>query len=137
LNGNPDEVVPLALNKTLELRLPNAVRDVIVGSPSIADVVVRSPTQLFLVGRALGNTNVFLLDAAGKIIERFEINVHQDTASVKSALADLLPGEPIDVSGAGDALVLSGTVSSDGIAQRAQSVARRFVDDDAKIVNLL
>jgi pilus assembly protein CpaC len=56
---------------------------------------------------------------------------------VKSALADLLPGEPIDVSGAGDALVLSGTVSSDGIAQRAQSVARRFVDDDAKIVNLL
>jgi pilus assembly protein CpaC len=137
LNGTPDEIVPLALNKTLELHLPNAVRDVIVGSPTIADVVVRSPTQLFLVGRGLGNTNVFLLDAAGKIIERFEINVHQDTASVKSALADLLPGEPVDVSGAGDSIVLSGSVSSDGVVQRAQSVARRFVDDDQKIINLL
>jgi pilus assembly protein CpaC len=137
LNGAPDEIVPLALNKTLELHLPNAVRDVIVGSPAIADVVVRSPTQLFLVGRSLGNTNVFLLDAAGKIIERFEINVHQDTASVTSALADLLPGEPIDVSGAGDSIVLSGSVSSDGVVQRAQSVARRFVDDDQKIINLL
>jgi pilus assembly protein CpaC len=137
LNGTPDEVVPLALNKTLELHLPNAVRDVIVGSPAIADVVVRSPTQLFLVGRQIGSTNVFLLDAGGKIIQRFEINVRQDTASVKSALADLLPGEPIDVSGAGDSIVLSGSVSSDGIVQRAQSVARRFVDDDAKVINLL
>ncbi|HVZ01781.1 MAG TPA: type II and III secretion system protein family protein [Dongiaceae bacterium] len=137
LSGTPDEVVPLAINKTLELHLPNAVRDVIVGSPAIADVVVRSPTQLFLVGRAVGDTNVFLLDAAGKIIERFEINVHPDTASVKAALAQLLPGEPIDVSGAGDSLVLSGTVSSDGVVQRATSIGRRFVDEDQKIINLL
>jgi pilus assembly protein CpaC len=137
LNGAPDEVVPLAVNKTLELHLPNAVRDVIVGSPDIADVVVRSPTQLFLVGRKVGDTNVFLLDAAGKIIERFEVNVHPDTSSVKASLAALLPGEPIDVSGAGDSIVLSGSVSSDGVVQRATSVARRFVDDDQKIINLM
>ena len=41
LTGTPNEVVPLTLNKTLELKLPSAVRDVIVGSPAIADVVVR------------------------------------------------------------------------------------------------
>jgi pilus assembly protein CpaC len=137
LNGTPDEIVPLAINKTLELHLPNAVRDVIVGSPAVADVVVRSPTQLFLVGHSIGNTNVFLLDAAGKIIERFEVNVHPDTASVKAALAQLLPGEPVEVSGAGDSIVLSGTVSSDGVVQRATSVGRRFVDDDQKIINLM
>ena len=137
LTGTPNEVVPLTLNKTLELKLPSAVRDVIVGSPTIADVVVRSPTQLFLVGKAIGDTNVFLLDAEGKIIERFEINVHPDTDSVKQTLASLLPGEPIDVSGAGNAIVLSGSVSSDGVVARAQQVARRFVDDDAKIVNML
>ena len=137
LDSTPDDVVPLAVNKTLELHLPSAVRDVIVGSPAIADVVVRSPTQLFLVGRQIGSTNVFLLDAGGKIIQRFEVNVRQDTASVKAALADLLPGEPIDVSGAGDSIVLTGSVSSDGIVQRAASVARRFVDADDKIINLL
>jgi pilus assembly protein CpaC len=137
LTGTPNEVVPLTLNKTLELKLPSAVRDVIVGSPTIADVVVRSPTQLFLVGKAIGDTNVFLLDAEGKIIERFEINVHPDTDSVKQTLASLLPGEPIDVSGAGNAIVLSGSVSSDGVVARAQEVARRFVDEDAKIVNML
>jgi pilus assembly protein CpaC len=137
LTGTPNEVVPLTLNKTLELKLPSAVRDVIVGSPAIADVVVRSPTQLFLVGKAIGDTNVFLLDADGKIIERFEINVHPDTDSVKQTLANLLPGEPIDVSGAGNSIVLSGTVSSDGVVARAQEIARRFVDEDAKIVNML
>ncbi|GAB2174502.1 type II and III secretion system protein family protein [Dongia sp. agr-C8] len=137
LTGTPNEVVPLTLNKTLELKLPNAVRDVIVGSPAIADVVVRSPTQLFLVGKAIGDTNVFLLDAEGKIIERFEVNVHADTDSVKNTLSSLLPGEPIEVTGAGNSIVLSGTVSSDGVVTRAQEVARRFVDEDAKIVNML
>jgi len=137
LTGTPNEVVPLTLNKTLELKLPSAVRDVIVGSPAIADVVVRSPTQLFLVGKTIGDTNVFLLDADGKIIERFEVNVHPDTDSVKQTLASLLPGEAIDVTGAGNAIVLSGSVSSDGVVQRANEVARRFVDEDAKIVNML
>jgi len=137
LTGAPDEVVPLTLNKTLELRLPSAVRDVIVGSPAIADVVVRSPTQLFLVGKKIGGTNVFLLDVDGKIIERFEVNVHADTDSVKQALAILLPGEPIDVTGAGDSIVISGTVSSDGVVQRAKQLARRFVDEDAKIISML
>lgn len=137
LNGTADEVVPLTLNKTLELKLPSAVRDVIVGSPTIADVVVRSPTQLFLVGKTIGNTNVFLLDATGKIIERFEVNVHPDTDSVKQALNTVLGGEPIEVTSAGDSIVLSGSVSSDGVVQRANSVARRFVDEDAKIINML
>jgi pilus assembly protein CpaC len=137
LTGTPNEVVPLTLNKTLELKLPGAVRDVIVGSPAIADVVVRSPTQLFLVGKSIGDTNVFLLDAGGKIIERFEVNVHADTDSVKQSMADLLPGEPIDVTGAGNAIVLSGTVSSDGVVTRAMQLARRFVDEDAKLVNML
>jgi pilus assembly protein CpaC len=137
LTGTPNEVVSLTLNKTLELKLPSAVRDVIVGSPAVADVVVRSPTQLFLVGKSIGDTNVFLLDVDGKIIERFEVNVHPDTDSVKQTLATLLPGEPIDVTGAGNAIVLSGSVSSDGVVQRANEVARRFVDEDAKIVNML
>jgi len=137
LTGTADEVVPLTINKTLELRLPSAVRDVIVGSPKIADVVVRSPTQLFLVGKSIGDTNVFLLDVDGKIIERFEITVHPDTESVQASLSSLLPGEAIEVTGAGDSIVLSGSVSSDGVVNRAAALARRFVDEDAKVINML
>src|SRR4051812_41641934 len=122
LTGTPNEVVPLTLNKTLELKLPSAVREVIVGSPLIADVLAASPPQPFLVARPMGDTNVCLVDAAGKITERFEVNVHADRASVKQTLATRLPGEPIDVTGAGNAIVLSGSVSSDGVAQRAYEV---------------
>ncbi len=137
LIGTADEVVRLPLNKTLQLQLPSAVRDVIVGNQEIADVIVRSPTQLFLLGRAVGDTNVFLLDASGKIIQRFEINVHPDTDSIKSLLTQLLPNENISVDGAGDSIVLSGSVSSDGAVQQAQSIARRFVTKDEMIVNML
>lgn len=137
LVGVANEVVRLPLNKTLQLQLPSAVRDVIVGNQEIADVVVRSPTQLFLLGRKVGDTNVFLLDASGKIIQRFEINVHPDTESIKSLLAQLLPNENIGVDGAGDSIVLSGSVSSDGVVEQARNIARRFVEKDEMIVNMM
>lgn len=137
LTGAANEVVRLPLNKTLQLQLPSAVRDVIVGNQAIADVIVRSPTQLFLLGRAVGDTNVFLLDANGKIIERFEINVQPDTEAIKSLLTQLLPNENIGVDGAGDSIVLSGSVSSDGVVEQARNIARRFVKTDEMIVNML
>jgi len=131
------KVVSVAVRTTTEINLPSAVRDVIVGSPDIADVIIRSPTQLFLAGKMVGSTNIFLLDAAGQIIDRFEVSVHPDSQAVLAALKDVLPNERISVDGAGDALVLSGTVSSDGVAKQAQLIARRFITDDNQLINVM
>jgi pilus assembly protein CpaC len=127
----------LPLNKTRPIELDRAVRDVIIGNPDVADVVVRAPGQVYLIGRSVGETNVFLVDARGALIRKLDVVVQPDGGAVEAAIRQLLPKERISVKGVGDSIVLSGVASSDGAAAQAQQIARRFVPEDANIVNMI
>lgn len=132
------EPLQVALNKTLDLSLPFAVKDVVVGSPDIADVVVRSRTQLHVVGRGIGQTSISLLDRGGSVLRRFNVDVHVDSDTLNDTLRAVLPDEnKLVVSAVGDSIYLSGSVKSDGAAGIARNIARRFVSGDANVVNLL
>jgi pilus assembly protein CpaC len=134
----PGETLSVALNKTRELTLPDAVKDVVIGNPDVADVMVRSGTQLYLVGRAIGQTTIFLVGRDGKVMARYEVEVGVDTVALKQAIAAVMPDEKrINVAAVGDSVFLSGAVRNDGAAVSAKSLARRFVSADDKVVNLL
>ena len=127
----------LPLNKTRPIELDRAVRDVIIGNPEIADVVVRAPGQVYLIGRTVGETNVFLVDAKGNLVRKLEVVVQPDGSAVEAAIRQLLPKERINAKGVGNSVVLSGVASSDGAAAQAQQIARRFVPADENIVNMI
>lgn len=131
------EQFDLPLNKTRAVDLDRAVRDVIIGNPAVADVVVRAPGQVYLIGRSVGETNVFLVDARGNLVRKVDVVVHPDGDSVEAAIRQLLPKERISVRGVGDSVILSGIASSDGVAAQAQQIARRFVPGDANVVNMM
>lgn len=134
----PDaEILRLPLNKTKPLNLPVDVRDIVVGNPDIADIVVRSPQQIYVAGKAVGDTNVFLLDRNGQLVRRLEINVHLDVDSLRETLRQLLPEERIQVSAVNDSIILAGRVRSDSVAAHARTIARRYVTGDANIVNMM
>ena len=54
------------MNQAEIVRLETDAQIVHVANPAIADVVVESPRLLFVVGRAPGQTGLFILDANGK-----------------------------------------------------------------------
>lgn len=135
--GAGSDQFELPLNKTRAIELDRAVRDVIIGNPDVADVVVRAPGQVYLIGRSVGETNVFLVDAGGNLVRKLDVVVQPDGSAVEAAIRQLLPRERITVKGVGDSVVLSGTASSDGAAAQAHQIARRFVPEDRNIVNMI
>jgi len=135
-SGDSDQF-ELPLNKTRPIELDRAVRDVIIGNPEVADVVVRAPGQVYLIGRSVGETNVFLVDGKGALVRKLEVVVQPDGSAVEAALRQLLPKERISAKGVGNSVVLTGIASSDGAAAQAQQIARRFVPEDANIVNMI
>jgi len=61
-----------------------------------------------------------------------------DSAAVQEALRQVLPDEHgIHVEAVNDSLYLSGTVKTDQVANTVKSLARRYVLQDANLVNLL
>lgn len=128
--------VPRGASRSVDL--PQDASDVLVGNPALADVSIASPRRLYIIGRETGLTNIFVLGSGGNEIARIELSVSIDGRSIRAALHRALPEErSIEVAVDGDIVTLMGTASSDGTVGRAARIARRFVETDDQIVNLL
>jgi Flp pilus assembly secretin CpaC len=76
------EQLTVQTDKTQLISVSAEPGTVVVGNPSIADVTV-SGKQIFVHGRAFGDTNLMILDAAGNQIANFDITVaHNPTNAV-------------------------------------------------------
>ncbi len=131
------KMILLPLNKAEIFELPVDARDVLVANPSVADVVIKTPRQVYVLGQQVGDTNVFFFDDEGREILRLEVRVELDLSGLRQVLAKVLPNERIEVTAANQNIILSGTVLSAKAAEDARLVARRYVADDAELVNML
>ncbi|QCK85300.1 type II and III secretion system protein family protein [Phreatobacter aquaticus] len=135
--GGSAQLITLGVGKSLPIELPRDARDVIVANPAIANAVVRSARRVFLIGVAVGQTNVFFLDAEGRQIAGYDIEVGRDLVGLRQALRSLLPGSSLDARAVNDSVVVSGQVATPLEAQQAIEVAARLVGDEKKVVNAI
>ena len=66
LSGNVTRQVKLGLSKSLIVELPRAAQDVLVSDPETADAVVRSTRRAYVIGKKVGQTNIFFFDGNGQ-----------------------------------------------------------------------
>jgi pilus assembly protein CpaC len=115
--------------------LPRDIKDVLVADPKIANAVVRSAQRAYIIGAAVGQTNIVFFDAAGQQIAAYDIAVKRDLNGVRAALKQTLPNADIQIEGVGDGVMLSGSVASPIEAQQAGDLAARLVGGADKVVN--
>jgi pilus assembly protein CpaC len=127
--------VALGIGKSIVIDLPRDIKDVLVADPKTANAVIRTARRAYLIGVAVGQTNVFFFDAEGKQIAGFDIAVTRDLNGVRAALRQLFPDGDIRIDGVADGVILSGSVSSPAEAQQAYDIASRLAGDGAKVVN--
>jgi pilus assembly protein CpaC len=94
---------------------------------------VRSAKRAYIIGAAVGQTNVVFFDADGQQVAAYDIAVKRDLNGVQAALRQATPGVKID--GVGDGVILTGSVSSPVEAQQAGEIAARLVGGTDKVVN--
>lgn len=136
-DGLPARAIKLPVGKARLIRLPIEVRDVLVANPATANVVVKTPRLIYLVGLAVGATNAFFLDAEGNELLRLEIQVQLDVISAEETLKTLLPDAEVKITAVNSHLFLTGSVRSADISENARVIVSRFVSDEANVVNML
>jgi pilus assembly protein CpaC len=128
--------IPLGIGKSVAIDLPADIKDVLVADPKIANAVVRSSRRVYMIGVAVGQTNIFFFDADGKQIAGFDIAVTRDLNGVRAALKQSMPESDIHIEGVGtEGVMLSGTAASAAESQHAFEIAARLVGGEAKVVN--
>jgi pilus assembly protein CpaC len=125
----------LGIGKSVVIDLPRDIKDVLVADPKIANAVIRSAQRAYIIGAAVGQTNIVFFDSAGQQIAAYDIAVKRDLNGVRAALKATLPNADIQIEGLGDGVVLSGSAASPIEAQQAGDLAARLVGGADKVVN--
>ncbi|HYJ97017.1 MAG TPA: type II and III secretion system protein family protein [Burkholderiaceae bacterium] len=112
--------------------------------PGVADVdvLLLAPTEVYLLGKTIGSTNIVMLDRSGACTA-FDVVVGMDTTALQSMISQLLPNEKeLRITPAFDSIVLSGTVSDSEAVTRVTDLANAYVrggdgQRNARVVNML
>jgi len=129
-------VIDLLVGRSTVLNLDRPIERVSLTTPDIADALVTTPQQILIHGKTPGSISLFVWDRTGGI-RTYEVNVRRDLSELKLQLEQLFPGEPVAVASNGRDVVLSGTVSSKYVVEKAADVATGYVDKRESVVNLL
>lgn len=119
--------VKLGLNKSVVIDLPSDAYDILVANPAVADAVTRTARRIYLFGKAVGETNIFVFGPNGEQIVSLDLAVERDVAGLEDYLERFLPSAQIKVELLNDNVVLTGTVDTPLDAKRAVDLATIFV----------
>ncbi len=128
--------VRLLVGRSAVLDVGTPIARVSLTSAEIADALVTSPSQLLIHGKLPGSISMFVWDRAGAL-RRYELVVQRDLALLSEQIRQLFPNEPIAVHANGKNVVLSGSVSSKDMIEKAVNVAAGYVDKKEEVTTLL
>jgi pilus assembly protein CpaC len=135
--GTGTRLVSLPRGTSMAVDLPNDARDVIVSNPTVAEAVLHTPRRITIIGLAPGETDAVFLDSAGRSILTLRIRVDAGVSALQDTLTRILPGTDVRAEAVNDRILLTGTVSSPGEADRVTQIAGAFVDSPDKIINMM
>lgn len=128
-NGGGAQSASLVLpfGKSAIIDLPADARDILISNPQIADATVRTARRAYVIGRQLGQTNIFFFDAQGRQIANVEIRVEPDVAPLNDILRRHAPDSSIQAEAVNGSIVLSGNARSAAEADRARQIATQYI----------
>ena len=129
------EVTVLSIGRGQQINLPEAVTDVFIANPAVADVDVKSPRQLYIFGTGQGETTVYATNAQGRTVYKATIRVGGNIDSIDQMLAITMPESKISVSTMNGIVLLTGTVQNPNDAAEAEELVQTFVGKDTKVVS--
>jgi pilus assembly protein CpaC len=120
-----DMAIPLFKSRVVVADLPTA--RVAVGNPDVADIVVISPTQLYVLAKDIGTTNVLFWGRDNRLIGSINLEVVHDLDGLKSKLHQLMPSELIEVYSAQRSIILKGKASNISSMNAAVRIAEGYL----------
>jgi pilus assembly protein CpaC len=121
------------VGKSLIVDSQQSLSRVSVSNPAIASAVIVSPRQVLVHGLEAGSVSLVLWDDQGNS-RSFDLRVELDLTGLRQSINRIFQGAQIEVNESGSSLVLTGTVPSQEVADRAVLVAKTY---NPNVVNLL
>jgi pilus assembly protein CpaC len=121
------------VGKSLVVNSPEVLKRVSVTDPAIASAITVTPNQVLIHGLVPGSVTLILWDDRERM-RTFDLQVEIDLSGLRDTMAQFFPSENIQVSQSGASILLTGTVTSKEVSDRAAALAGT---QSKSVVNLL
>src|SRR5579862_9462515 len=121
------------VGKSLLINTSERLKRVSVTDPAVADIDVVTPTQILVHGRSAGEVSLLIWDELERS-RSFDLRVDVDVTAAAEEEKSVFPDEQIIVTPSRSAIVLSGHVSDESVAKRAEMIASAY---SKNVVNVL
>lgn len=127
----------IQVNQGQLVRIDKPVESVFVANSQIADVAIKSPQLIYVLGKRPGTTTLYAVGANDEILASISLNVTHNLSRLDQAIAELMPGRNIASTSIDGGIVLTGMVSSPGEAEDARRLAAHFIGANEEVINRL
>ncbi len=129
--------VPMSIDvgKGLIVRLDRPCASVFVSDPTIADVQLKSPTVLYVMGKSAGETTIYAVDQGDVVLLNSRVDVKQDIDRLQREIQTMAPGTAVRAKAVDDSIVLEGLAKSASEGDDIRKIAARYVATPAQVVN--
>ena len=135
---SPAQEIVLSIGKGELVTVPGNMADVFVANDAVADVQVKSQRQLYVFGKAGGETTIYASNERGDVIFSANIRVGSNIGSIDQMLAMAMPDAKVSVSTMGaNTVLLTGTVAAPEDAAEAERLVTAFLGEEANVISRL
>ena len=135
---SPAQDIVLSIGRGQLVTVPGNMADIFVANDQIADVQVKSQRQLYVFGKAGGETTVYASNSSGDIIWSANVRVGSNLDSIDQMLALAMPEANIQVATMNsNTVLLTGTVAAPEDAAEAERLAAAFLGEGGTVVSRL
>jgi len=135
---NPAQDLVLSIGRGQLVTVPDTMSDVFVANENVADVQVKSQRQLYVFGKAGGETTVYASNSAGSIVWSANVRVGSNIDSIDEMLHLAMPEANIQVATMGtNTVLLTGTVAAPEDAAEAERLVSAFVGETTNVISRL
>ena len=134
----PSQDIAISVGRGQLLNVPGRMADVFVADDKVADVQIKSPTQLYVMGKNGGVTTIYASNSSGQVIFSANIRVGSNIDSVDGMLRLAMPDAKISVSTFGsNTVLLTGTVGAPEDASEAKRLVEAFMGKETNVITRL
>ncbi len=129
------QTVKVGLNKSIVVDLPGDAHDILVASPTVADAITRTSRRIYIFGKQVGSTNIFIFDSQGRQLLSIDLLIERDIIGLEANLKKYVPGSDVKVEIVNDNIILTGSVPTPQASSRVIQLARAFISGGEATTN--
>jgi len=117
----------LTVNEGRLIQLPGKAKTVFVANADIASYQVPAVDKIFVLGKAAGITNLYVLDASGQVIFEDKLRVQHDIKELNKQISQMYPDARVTPISNNGQLILRGTVATPIMANDILELATSYM----------